>query len=357
MKKTFLSVTIASLLLATTAFAANESQEQFVPNGSLTASQTFYGNSGKYKTATSKPELIFDYNFTPEWNVNAQWTRSTNLHDYDQNNHYNQNNNTSTPEININYNHGYLGNSKIKWTSNVNYKNFTVMSAPTVNENYAWVTTTFDFAEYMPSSEYAKTTQFAIMPAYAYGWDSQSSDRGHMNSGAIAFLGSWALPANFTFNMQAYLIRDFYNGGQKMNKVNSQGEPIKSYSTETYGAFFAYLNYARDIYKFNENTALSFNFIGGMDPYMIGNKKSNDWFPFFAGNQQYQWTEPTVQQGNTKNQYIAFALPTLQVTAKLTEDISATIYAGAKYSNQVWGDTSKDWKLQPQGGLSLTYNF
>lgn len=322
----------------------------FVPNGTLSFTQTFYGNSGKYKTATAHPNATFNYNFAPKWSINLEWDRSFNMYDY--NGGENQYNSAySGPQINLAYDHGYVGNSKVKWSSTINIKNSTTLSAPTSDNTYVWGTTSFDFAEYLPSSEYAKPTQFAIQPYYIYGWNTGSGS-GHENVLGISLLSDYQLPAGFSFQFNAYLMKSWYNGSAELST-----EAGKIYNEDVLGAIYTYLNYSKDIYQFNKDTTLTFNFIGGLDPYMFSDKKVSNLFPFYFIDQQYEWMGPTVYSGNYKNTFIAFALPQLMLTHNITEDLSASLFVQAKYSNQVFGDTEKDWKIQPQGGFEISYKF
>ncbi|MGX6592087.1 FomA family porin-like outer membrane protein [Cetobacterium ceti] len=350
--KILLSTIITSLFISASALA--NTADTFVPNGTIGVNSDLYGNAGKYKTAASNSTANFNYNFAKDWNLNLQWERAFNLYDYNSNSDNQVNNNTSNIQGGLNYNHGYLGNTKIKWTSSVNVKNEATLTSSkhqgTTNATYTWITTSFDFAEYLPGSQYAKATQFAVMPMYTYGWTRSGAD-GHMNSGALALLTNWQLPANFTFQLNAFVMKEWYNGSMKLTDTRKNDDAW-------YGAFYAHLNYSHDLYNFSENTKLGFNFIGGLDPYMISNRSASQWFPFQLGEQQYQWEDATVTTSEKYNHtYTAFALPQLQLTSNVTSDITVTAYVGAKYANQVWGQTQAQWKLQPVGGVGVSYSF
>lgn len=64
MKALFLKALIGSVLIAGISYG-----EDFKPNGSLGVTQTFYGNSGKYKTESSHPSAVLNYNFTKAWSL------------------------------------------------------------------------------------------------------------------------------------------------------------------------------------------------------------------------------------------------------------------------------------------------
>lgn len=341
MKKLFLKTLIGSLLITGATYA-----EEFTPNGSLGFTQTFYGNAGKYKTEASHPSAVLSYNFAKDWNITLQWDRVWNMYDYNHGENQ-QNNNFSGPKATLSYDHGVIENSKIKWTSSLMVENEAEFNG--TNQTYVFAQTAFDFSEYLPKGEYIQATQFAISPMYIYGWSTKGPS-GHVNTGILSLLTNWKLPADFTFTFNAYAFREWYNGSFEIGNGNT------NYDTANYFMVLAWLGYSKELYKFNDQTSLAFNFTGGFDPYISSNR-SAVWDPFIVGNQMYEWLGPAVDSGNTKNTYAVFALPQLEVTYNYSEDLAFSVFAQVKYSNQVWGDTEKDWKLQPQGGVSVTYDF
>ncbi|MEX9941055.1 hypothetical protein AB7Z36_12290 [Providencia rettgeri] len=71
----------------------------------------------------------------------------------------------------------------------------------------------------------------------------------------------------------------------------------------------------------------------------------------------YEWLTPTQMNGNYRSTYTLFALPQLSVTYQFDKHLSFSTFVQVKYSNQVWGDTEKDWRLQSQGGFGVNYSF
>lgn len=343
MKKLFLKTLIGSLLIVGISYA-----EEFVPNGSFEFTQTFYGNAGKYKTESSHPSPVLSYNFAKDWNLSLQWDRVWNMYDYNGGENQ-QNNKFSGPKATVSYNHGVIENSKIKWTSSLMVENEAEFNG--TNQTYIFAQTAFDISGYIPRGEYITATQFAVSPMYIYGWSTKGA-AGHVNTGILSLLTNWQLPADFTFTFNAYAYREWYNGSFEIeNEVSG-----RSYDSANYFMILAWLGYSKEIYKFDEQTSLAFNFTGGFDPYIVSNRSAN-WYPFIVSNQVYEWLGPAVDSGNNKNTYVIFALPQLEVTYNYSSDLSFSVFAQVKYSNQVWGNTEKDWKLQPQGGFSVTYNF
>lgn len=317
-------------------------------NGNIQLSQTFYGDSGKYKTSTAHPSIELNYNFNENWGVSAGFDRTFNMYNY-ENREYEQNNDFSSPYGSITYSKNHINGSKINTKTTLTMKDQTTFSGP--SQMYGMVQSTFDFAEYVPSGEYIKATQFAFSPVYVHGWN-LGNPSGHVNTGALGFLTNWQLPNNFSFTLNAFLSKEWYNGDYTLSNENNS-----IYDDAMYFGVYGWLNYNKEVYRFNKDTNLMFNFIGGFDPYIVSNRDASGWFPYLFGENQYEWLSPTSQNGDYKNTYILFALPQLQINYNYTEDTTFSLFAQVKYSNQAWGDTEKDWKLQPQGGISINYNF
>lgn len=334
------------LFIVTFSLKVSAEKKFFSPSGSIGLTQTFYGNAGNYKTATSHPSIMFDYHFLPSWDLVLQWDRTWNLY------HYNggekqQDNSFSGPKATLNYQGGMVGHSAVKWSSSLMVKNENAFSGS--NQTYSVLQTNFDFSDYIPSNDYIKATQFSFSPMYIYGVNSDGAS-GHVNTGVLGLLTNWELPSNFSITLDVYAFRDWYNGSMLI------GDGEQSYENANYFMVMAWLNYTNTIAKFNENTSLIFNFTGGFDPYITSNKKAA-WDPFLSGNQMFEWLSPTVMNGNYSSTYTLFALPQFTLNYQYTPAFTFSFFVQAKYSNQVWGSTEKDWRLQPQGGIGVTYAF
>lgn len=324
------------------------SESHYTPNGNLTIGNTFYGNSGSYKTNTYHLAPDLNLNLTKDLSLNIGWDRTFNLYNFN-NGPKQQDNNFTSPYGSITYNHGYLPNTKIKWSSVLKYKNENGFAGP--SQMYIKGTTSFDFYEYIPKYEYFTATQFALTPMYVYGWN-LNGPSGHQNALHLGLFTTWNLPYNFSINLDGVVSKIWYNGDFLLSSTNGT-----TYDEATYFAMYAWLNYSKELYKFNDKTNLMFNFIGGYDPIMFSDKNASSWFPFLYADDQYEWLGPVVQRGNYKNTYIFFMLPQFEINYNLTHDLTISLFAQFKYSNQVWGDSESDWEIQPQGGVTLSYNF
>ncbi|WOE30569.1 MULTISPECIES: hypothetical protein [unclassified Acinetobacter] len=318
----------------------------FAPNGSISFTQTFYGDAGPYKTRTSHPEIMLSYNFSPQWNVQFEWDRTWNMFEYtgaenEQNNSY------SAPKLTLSNNYGKLGNSKVNWSSSLLAKYANDFDG--TSQTFILAETGFDFSEYLPKKKYLDITQFAITPMYYYAWNS-SGPSGHSNTAVMSLLTESQITDHLSFTFNAYGFRSWNQGNSFVTN------PDDSKETSNYFMIISYLNYAKEIHKFNDHTSLDFNFISGFDPWISSNKRTTV-TPFLISNEMYEWLSPTVFEGSYKQTFTFFSLPQLQLNYELSKDLSLNFFVQAKYSNQVWGDKEKGWKFQPQGGFSVTHNF
>lgn len=320
--------------------------EDFEANGSVQFTQTFYGNSGPYKTATGHPNFIVNYNFSPKWSAEFEWNRTWNMYDYDGGGKQ-QDNSYSSPELTVSYNYGVLGASDIKWNSSLTLQNEN--SFDDTNQTYVLAQTAFDLSDKIPKSKYLEATQFSISPMYIYGWNTQGPSS-HSNTGVLSLLTNFDITPNLSWTFNAYALRSWSRGETFSATENGSSD------TMNYFMVISYLNYSHDLYKFNEKVSLDFNFTGGFDPWISSNKRTTV-EPFLVSNQMYEWLGPTVMNGSYKNTFAFFALPQLNISYDYDKSLSFNFFVQAKFANQVWGDSEKGWELQPQAGFGLVHNF
>lgn len=319
----------------------------FIPGGSIGLTQTFYGNAGGYETATAHPSLSLSYNFAPRWSLLFKWDRTWGLYDYtgqasQQYNYFSQ------PAATLSHDYGKIQDSDVRWSSSIMLENQTTMNG--TGGNFLLAQTAFDFASYVPRTDWIKANQFALAPMYVHGSKSKGT-AGNSNALSLALLTDWTLPAGFSFRLNAYAFREWYSGSFEI-----EGPQGQTYQNANFLAVLAWLKYEKTLVQFDESTSLAFNFIGGLDPY-IASSRNSSWQPFLATNFIYEWLGPTVEQGTYNSTYVLFALPALQLNVNLNKQVSLNLFVQIKYSNQVWGQTESGWSFQPQAGFGITYNF
>ncbi|MBV7299621.1 hypothetical protein [Enterovibrio paralichthyis] len=335
------------LLIPMMATAAGVQAEAFTPNGSASVTQTFYGEAGDYETEGGHSNVDVLYNFTPDISLELEWDRAWNLYTYTgADNQYD--NSYSNPQATLSISQSSLFGSKATGVSSLNIQNHNVFDG--TKTSYVLLQQTIGFADYFDQSGPVSVSELSIEPTYIYGWNTDGPS-GSVNTASISLLSTIQLPANFSITLNGYLFRDWYSGDFVLS-----GEGNQEYKSANFFMLMAWLQYSSTLHKFSENDSLDFSFVGGLDPYITSNRRAS-WSPFLLGDEIYEWNQPTQMNGNYKNTYVLFALPEVTYTYNFNKDLSLNVFAGVKYSNQVWGDDEKDWEWQPQGGLGLSYNF
>ncbi|WP_407330788.1 hypothetical protein [Enterovibrio sp. 27052020O] len=329
------------------ALATGVTAEEFSPNGSVSVTQTFYGDAGDYQTEGGHSNVDLSYNLTPLVSLELEWDRAWNLYTYTgADNQYD--NSYSNPQATLSVSQNSLFGTKATGETSLNYQNHNFFDGS--KTSYVMVQQSIDLASYFDKSGAVSLSELAIQPAYVHGWNTDGPS-GSFNTAAIALLSTIQLPANFSLTLNGYLFKEWYSG----NFVLS-GQQNQEYDSANYFMLMAWLQYSSTLHKFSENDSLDFSFVGGLDPYITSNRRAA-WSPFLMGDEIYEWNSPTVMNGNYKDTYVLFALPEVTYTYNVSKDLSLNVFAGVKYSNQVWGDEEKDWEWQPQGGLGMSYNF
>lgn len=325
-------------------------ENSFTPYGEVGTIFTIYGNSGKYKTATAHPMLYLDYTFTPQWSLFFEWNRLMNIYSGEYEKDSNKaNHNFSVPKGYFEYIHKNFFDTKAIWRTQIGARQ-TNFFKDSDDKYWTWISSSLDFYKYFPKSENFEVLQFAIQPLYYYGSFVKSNPNGHMNHVALNLLTQFKIYEDFKFQFNGYLSKEWYNGDFKIDKKEEMN----------YFAIVSWLEYSKNIYQFNKRTNLQFNFATGFDPYIFTSSSEKNWKPtFWIINHGYGWLWPTKLDSDKSysNMFNAFVLPQLKIIYNHSEDLTMDLFVQVKYSNQVWGSSQKDWKLQPQGGVGITYRF
>lgn len=335
------------LLIPILAAAAGVQAEPFSPNGSASVTQTYYGNAGDYETEGAHTNVDLQYNFTPAISLELEWDRVWNLYTYTgADNEYD--NSYSNPQATLLFNQSSLFGSKASGVSSLNIQNHNLFDG--TKTSYVLLQQTIAFADYFDQSGPVSVSELSIQPTYVHGRNTEGPS-GSFDTAAVALLSTIQLPANFSITLNGYLFRDWYDGDYVIS-----GDGNENYKSANYFMLMAWLQYSSTLHKFSDKSSLDFNFTGGLDPYIASNRRAS-WSPFMIGDEIYEWNEPTQMNGTYKDTYVLFALPEVTYTYNVNKDVSLNVFAGVKYSNQVWGDQEKDWEWQPQAGVGLSYNF
>lgn len=210
------------------------------------------------------------------------------------------------------YNHGNLGDSKVNYTSRIQYRD---KADDTQDLEYM---ANFNFAEYMFNTDFVKTTNFTLAPRYAYVWKSNSSD--YENQLGIDLYTMHELPLGFSFEFNVYTTQAFVERGEDYFKT----------------AVEAYIYNTTNLYT-DGNLSLDFNFEGGYDPY--------------------SWKK--VKHEGTAKTYSLYMTPSFQVNYQVTPNLTTYVAAGAEYRN--WKkeaqSSASDWRWQPTAWAGFNVAF
>lgn len=227
------------------------------------------------------------------------------------------------------YNHGNLGDSKVNFTSRVQYRD---KNSGAQDVEYM---ARFNFADYMFNNDYVKTTNFVLAPRYAYVWEENNAN--YDNQLGLDLYSMTELPWGFSFELNLYATQHFFGKGMEMTKREGTEDKNLTLSME------AYLYYTANLYT-NGNVSVDFNFEGGYDTY--------DW------SKEKEFDKETNKYGENV-EYQLYALPTVQVNYQATPSVVVYAAAGAEYRN--WAikaeNEASNWRWQPTvfAGFKTTF--
>lgn len=232
------------------------------------------------------------------------------------------------------YNHGNLGDSKVNYTSRIQYQNTDNHDDDNQKVEYM---ARFNFADYMFNSDFVKTADFTVAPRYAYVWSDNSSN--YDNQLGVDLYTFHELPLGFSFEFNVYTTQHFYGQDQYFDAASKKEDKNFTVDVE------AYIYNTTNLYT-NGNVSVDFNFEGGYDAYNWSQEKKFG-TKRIADNAVKGYTGKGT--GTDNAQYSVYALPTVQLNYQATPNLKLYAAAGAEYRN--WTVTSENsasnWRWQP----------
>ena len=159
------------------------------------------------------------------------------------------------------YNHGNLGDSKVNFTSRVQYQNTDNQDADNQNVEYM---ARFNFADYMFNNDFVKTTDFTVAPRYAYVWNDNSSN--YDNQLGVDLYTYHELPWGLSAELNVYTTQHFYGQDQFFDGTDKMKDKNFTVDVE------AYLYHTLPLYQ-NDKLSITFNNEGGYDAYNWSQEK------------------------------------------------------------------------------------
>ena len=323
-----------------------DKEEGFRPNGNVDLQYRWYGKTEgqgdtKVKRADGWHEGANNYtrlqlsgliNMTEKQQLQY---RIRNWNDVDKSNEYSAASKEGTEtRLRYFYNHGLLGDSKVNFTSRVQYRD---KNSGAQDVEYMAM---FNFADYMFNNDFAKTTDFTVAPRYAYVWN-ENNDNYDNQLGVDLY--TWTdLPYGFAFEFNVYTTQHFY-GRDKVYDGGKKSED-KNFTVDVE----AYLRNTTNLYT-NGKISVDFNFEGGYDQYNWSQEKQ------FGTELKGKYGDAGTQDAS----YSLYALPTIKFNYQATPAVKVYVEAGAEYRN--WAVESEasatNWRWQPTviAGFKTTF--
>ena len=265
-----------------------------------------------------------------------------------------QSSNDTETRLRYFYNHGNLGDSKVNFTSRVEYRDMT----DPANQQRVQYQARFNFADYMLNNDFAKVTNFVVAPGYRYAWGSGNDDN-YYNQVSVDLYSMTELPYGFSFELNVYASQFFYGQDQFFDGTNKMDDKNFTVDVE------AYIYNTTNLYT-NGKVSVDFNFEGGYDAYNWSQEKKFG-APRREGGKyadKYDKINDTVVVnekkddvktkhgkgvGTDNSRYSLYALPTLQLNYQATPAFKMYVAAGAEYRD--WavnsGSSATNWRWQP----------
>ncbi|AVQ17447.1 major outer membrane protein FomA [Fusobacterium gonidiaformans] len=241
------------------------------------------------------------------------------------------------------YNFGNVANTKVNATSRLVWE-----QKAGDGSKKAEASVGFNFADYLFSNDYIKTTNFTVRPLYAHKWaDHRGSGRKGSEVLGLYLESNYELPYGFSVEFNVKPTYTFYGSKQKFTNAKN---PVEADVKEKKKAFDMdvelYLYNTTNLYK-NGKFAVDFNFEGGYDAYSF-----HQYRKVAKGNQD-------LLVASAKREYSLYALPTIEAGYQATEFVKLYAAAGAEYRN--WKETNensaKNWRWQPTAWAGMKVNF
>ena len=345
----------------------------FRPNGFVDLQYRYYGKTEGQKDKFKTKEDVTAGN--GNWNTGNEYTRlqlngkinmtenqslEYRVRDYNAaTTHEGNGKDGSDTRLRYFYNHGNLGDSKVNLTSRIHYRDNGHVDDSQEIEYQA----RFNFADYMFSNDFVKTTNFVVAPKYGYSWDS-SNDDSYDNQLGVDLYTMHELPWGFSFELNVYATQHFYGKDQFYDGTDKMEDKNFTVDVE------AYIYNTTNLYT-NGKVSVDFNFEGGYDAYNWSAEKKFG-TPHRDGKYetQYMKENPTTLDsegedvrakgvGTDNSKYSLYALPTIQVNYQATPSVKVYAAAGAEYRD--WavnsGSSATNWRWQPTvfAGFKTTF--
>ncbi|MGL4999457.1 MAG: FomA family porin-like outer membrane protein, partial [Cetobacterium sp.] len=239
------------------------------------------------------------------------------------------------------YNHGLLGDSKVNFTSRVEYYN-RFAGTDTHNLGYQARLEFAPYFDFMPS--WANVSSFIVAPKLGYQKTGAEDSNYNVNTG-LDFLTYTELPLGIDLELNMY--NTYYNYGNVAEIQAENGMKDNQFDI----GFEVYLYRNFELYAAGKNK-LELTTEFGYETY--DTYQSNALFVNLGDE-----NEPDVMKKVDGRSYQAYALTGLQFTHQYSKTLKMYAWAGGEYKN--WNVTAKseasNWGWQPQVTVGFKSTF
>ena len=311
-----------------------DKEEGFRPNGTVGVEYRYYDktegqersvldnkNNWNGNNRYSRLQLETNINMTENQTLNLR-SRTYNGLAQESERNYSK---TEQTRVQYYYNHGLLGDSKVNFTSRVEY----------VKEGDQKLSyqARFNFADYMFNNDYVKTTDFTVAPYYKYTW-SEDNSSDYDNEVGLYFNMVHELPFGFATQLEVDTL-GYHHYGNNVYSGVVDGDRAS-----------------------DKNTTLGVNFYISQNTVLYTNDKVTVDFFVEAGYDSLTWTDKHATGTDAVN-YELKADPQLRLFYQATPNVQLFALAGAEYRN--WTKTEEssasNWRWQPFAATGFNVAF
>ena len=245
------------------------------------------------------------------------------------------------------YNHGNLGDSKVNFTSWVEYKKTT---DATQHLDYQ---ARFDFAEYLFNNDFVKTSTAIVAPRYKYAWSSNTDDYTNTLGLYVNIINQypWGFGSEIEIDGVNY---NFYGKDKVTYKLD--GTKNDSWDKEFNVKVKAIITQDTNLYSVDK-LSIDWHSEGGFDTYKWNEKDSVAYG--LEKVHKIDGEEITGHQKFEDTTYQAYFSSDVTASYQATEFVNVFALAGAEYRNWAVSNASSatNWRWQPYVAAGFNVAF
>lgn len=247
------------------------------------------------------------------------------------------------------YNHGNLGDSKVNFTSWIEYKK------KKSGDQHVDYQARFDFAEYLFNNDFVKTSTAIVAPRYKYTWGGNDDNYTNTLGLYVDIINQypWGFGSEIEIDGADY---NFY-GEDKVN-YNLDRKKVDSWGDDFTLSVKAIITQDTNLYS-ADKLSIDWHSEGGFDTY---NWSDKDNVPYGLETVEFVNKNKDKVKGHQKfedTSYEAYFSSDVTATYQATEFVNVFALAGAEYRNWAVSNASSatNWRWQPYVAAGFNVAF